>query len=101
MDEGEITITFYANDSAGNIGSDVVLDLKDLSIPQITIYTPQENEFSGVDAPEFDIFIEEFNLDSTWYTIDGGLTNVTFTGHQGTIDQKKKEKKKKRANENE
>ena len=27
------------------------------------------------------------NLVSTWYTIDGGLTNITFSGLIGLIDQ--------------
>jgi len=91
--EGGFYITFYANDSAGNIGSAWVLIVKDTSIPQITIYSPLENGFFGVNAPDFNIDIEESNLNSTWYTLDGGTTNILFTGFAGTIDQTEWEKK--------
>lgn len=91
--DGGFYITFYANDSAGNIGLRWVLIVKDTSIPQITIYTPLENEFFGVNAPDFNIYIEESNLNSTWYTIDDGITNITFSESIGTIDQTEWEKK--------
>ena len=90
--EGDLTITFYANDSAGNIGSAGILIVKDTNIPQITINTPLENEFFGVIAPDFELDIEESNLNSTWYTIDDGITNITFSGWSGTIDQTEWEK---------
>ena len=91
--EGGFYITFYANDSAGNIGSAWVLIVKDTLIPQITIIAPLENGFFGVNAPDFNIDIEESNLNSTWYTIDDGITNITFSGFIGTIDQTEWEKK--------
>jgi len=91
--DGGFYITFYANDSAGNIGSAWVLIVKDTNIPQITIYAPLENGFFGVNAPDFNIDIEESNLNSTWYTIDDGITNMTFIGFAGTIDQTEWEKK--------
>ena len=90
--ETGIYITFYANDSAGNIGSAHVLIVKDTNIPQITIITPLENEFFGVNAPDFIIDVEESNLNSTWYTIDDGITNITFSDPIGTIDQTEWEK---------
>ncbi|MFX1497214.1 MAG: SBBP repeat-containing protein [Promethearchaeota archaeon] len=87
LSDGALTLIFYANDSAGNIGSVGVLIIKDTSMPQITINAPLANEFFGSSAPNFDISIFELNLNSTWYTIDGGITNITFTGLTGTIDQ--------------
>jgi len=69
-----------------------MLVVKDTVSPQITINTPLENEFSGVLAPDFELSIEESNLNSTWYTIDDGITNITFSGSLGTIDQTEWEK---------
>ncbi|MCK5031517.1 MAG: hypothetical protein KAR64_08630, partial [Thermoplasmatales archaeon] len=38
-------------------------------------------------APNFDISIVEPNLNTTWYTLDGGTTNITSVGLTGTINQ--------------
>ena len=40
----------------------------------------------GAIAPNFDISIEELNLDKTWYSLNGG-NNITFTGLTGAINQ--------------
>ena len=37
--------------------------------------------------PTFQLLISE-QCDRTWYTIDGGKQNFTFTGLKGTINQK-------------
>jgi hypothetical protein len=44
-------------------------------------------EIFGFTAPTFDITITEDNLDSTWYSLDGGLTKIFFSGSTGIIDQ--------------
>ena len=53
----------------------------------IFINTPNPNEFFGTIAPNFTISIDKGLARTTWYTIDNGLTNVTFTGLTGTINQ--------------
>ena len=80
-----VTITFYADDIAGNVGSASVLVDKDIDDPIITINTP-ENNLETTSAPSFDLTIVETNLDSIWYTLDDGITNI-ICGTSGTIDQ--------------
>jgi len=80
-----VTITFYADDIAGNVGSASVLVDKDLDDPIITINGP-ENNLETTPAPSFDLTIVERNLDTIWYTLDEGITNITC-GTSGTIDQ--------------
>ena len=91
--DGQVIIRFYANDTIGNTGYVQIYVEKDTSSPQITINSPSDNEFFGVTAPSFDISITEPHLNSTWYTIDDGVTNITFTGLTGAINQIEWDKK--------
>ncbi|KKM79776.1 hypothetical protein LCGC14_1346540 [marine sediment metagenome] len=86
LSDGNVIITFYANDSAGNIGFAEVTIRKDVTAPIIAINNPQNSDLMGATAPNFDISIEEPNLDKTRYSLNGG-NNVTFTGLTGTINQ--------------
>jgi uncharacterized delta-60 repeat protein len=65
----------------------------DIYDPMINVSNPEQNKAFGMNAPEFDISIIEPNLDSTWYTIDNGVTNITFDGLTGTINQTEWSKK--------
>jgi len=87
LDTGPVIIEFYANDSLGLTGYAEVSINKDIDEPFITINTPNSNDFYSVISPDFDISITELNLDTIWYTIDGGITNITFYSFIGTIDQ--------------
>ncbi len=83
---GTVTISFYATNLEGYTGLSEVVVRKDIIDPIITINSPntgQELEY----PPVFDITINVPNLDSTWYTLDGGTTNVTFTGYDGIINE--------------
>jgi len=84
---GPITIRFYANDSAGNVGFEDIIVLKDTSAPIIAINIPDENEFYAGTPPNFDITIDELSLNITWYTLDNGVNNFTFIGLTGSINQ--------------
>ncbi|MFX1323653.1 MAG: hypothetical protein ACFE8N_01765, partial [Promethearchaeota archaeon] len=84
---GTVTIRFYANDTFGNSSFNEVVVLKDTQAPSITINSPTPNQLIGNSAPTFELTIVEGNLNTTWYTIDGGSTNYTFTGTSGTINQ--------------
>lgn len=55
-------------------------------------HTP--NIFYSSTAPDFDLNISELNLKTAWYTLDNGLTNISFTGLTGTIDQTEWDKKR-------
>jgi WD40 repeat protein len=87
MDESVLTIRFYAKDSLGHVGFKDIQILKDSINPLISIHFPHDNNVFGSKSPEFNISVIEENLISTWYTIDGGLTNLTFTSLTGFINQ--------------
>jgi len=85
---GSISLTFYANDTLGNLGSETVNIFKEIAAPDITIHLPLPNQVFGVAAPIYNITItSQSPLDSTWYTIGGGVTNYTFSGLIGTVNQ--------------
>ena len=84
--EGNVTLTFYASDIPGNIGTEEVMIIKDYEAPIITINSPATGEYFGSTAPSFNVRITDDYLVSMWYTIDGGLHNYTFTTNS-TINQ--------------
>ncbi|MHA2030894.1 MAG: hypothetical protein ACW99Q_16060 [Candidatus Kariarchaeaceae archaeon] len=55
--------------------------------PEIVINSPAPSNVFGSNAPSFDVSITDLNLLSTWYSIDDGITNITFTGSLGSINQ--------------
>ena len=87
VDDGFITLRFYANDTSGNIGFTDVIIRKDKIDPSITIITPKSNEIFGRITPNFSILINDTNLDKIWYTMDEGATNILITEFTGTINQ--------------
>jgi len=86
ISKGYVTLTFYAEDITGNIGTENVTIAKDFESPTININSPSSGEFFGISAPSFNVRITDDYLDSMWYTIDGGLHNYSFT-ENGTIEQ--------------
>jgi len=83
--DGPITVIFYANDSAGNIAFDQVIVNKDTAAPIINIVSPFVDQPFGIIPPSFIVEINDDILDTMWYTINGGLTNFTFTLN-GTVN---------------
>ena len=81
-----ITITFYANNTAGNIGYSEIKVFKDIIAPTLLINIPISHQIFGNQSPTFNITIIENNLNITWYSLNNGL-NYTFTGLTGTINQ--------------
>ncbi|MFX1393213.1 MAG: NosD domain-containing protein [Promethearchaeota archaeon] len=91
---GLITIRFYAEDTEGDIGHADVIVIKNVEdevvdpiTPIIIINAPTMNQEFGEYSLGFDISIEGSTIVSMWYTLDGGLTNITFTELIGIIDQ--------------
>ena len=84
---GTVNIRFYANNSWGNESSKEVMVRKDIIEPVISINSPSENEMFGKPAPKFNLTIIESNIDLMWYTLDYGVTNITYTLFNGTINQ--------------
>ncbi|MFX1501006.1 MAG: ABC transporter substrate-binding protein, partial [Promethearchaeota archaeon] len=87
LPDGPITITFYANDTLGHFNSNSVLVVKDVNYPIITIYQPTANSEFGETAPAYHISVSDPNLDTVWYTMDGGINNITITSFWGNLDQ--------------
>ncbi len=81
MDDGSITLTFYARDIPGYIGSASVSIIKDTVAPIIIINSPAEGDSFGNIAPLFNITVTEDNLDMVWYSFDGGLTTYAITNN--------------------
>ncbi|MFX1233111.1 MAG: DUF2341 domain-containing protein [Promethearchaeota archaeon] len=84
---GTIMIKFYANDTVGNLGTAEVIVYKDIFFPMIMINTPISDGVYGNTAPNYAVNISGSNLDTSWYTLDNGIVNYTFTGLTGTINQ--------------
>lgn len=87
LPNGSCIIIIYTNDTVGNIALDFIDVWIDNIKPSIIINSPGQNEVFRNVAPNFNISIIEGNLDTTWYTLDGGITNITFIGWTGTINQ--------------
>jgi parallel beta-helix repeat protein len=58
----------------------------DITIPDITIHKPINEEIYGFNPPEFNVEIKDPHLDKMWYTINNSATNIFFTLN-GTINQ--------------
>ena len=84
---GTVTIRFCSNDTAGNEGYKDITVRKNIFAPIITINSPGTNDLFGITAPNFIIYKSGSLLNSTWYTLDNGITNVTFAGLSGAINQ--------------
>lgn len=80
-----------------SLGTMYQSDIRHFSIdtipPIINITNPIPDEYFGSLAPDFQITINEVNLNTTWYTIDNGITNITFSGLTGSINQTEWNKK--------
>ena len=83
---GSITLTFYASDIIGYIGSAEVVVIKDVEAPTITINSPDAGDVFDSDAPSFDITVTDANLATVWYTLDGGIPYY-IDSFSGTINQ--------------
>jgi hypothetical protein len=66
--EGTHTVTVYANDSVGNVGSDSVVFTIDTSGPDVTIVSPEHTTAS---VP-LDYTVSS-DAEACWYTFNGGL----------------------------
>ena len=54
--------------------------------PIISIDFPLPNSIFGFEIPMYDILIDELNLDTIWYTIDGALKKYIITSLVGTLN---------------
>ena len=86
-DDGILSLKFFINDSNSREVFNDVRIVKDATDPTIIINSPTPNFFLSNSSPNYDVNFSDINLNSTWYTMDGGLTNVTLTENPGKIEQ--------------
>ena len=86
-EDGLHTIQIFGSDLAGDTTqSELRYFTVDTKFPDIQINSPGLNDIFGTVPPKFDISITEENIVTTWYTLDGGITNISFTELTGYID---------------
>ncbi|MFW9897371.1 MAG: DUF2341 domain-containing protein, partial [Candidatus Thorarchaeota archaeon] len=73
---GTVILRFYANDTLGNLNYTEITVRKDILSPTITVNSPSSYDLFGLSAPNYDLTVVDANLDSIWYSVDGG-TNST------------------------
>lgn len=96
LNDGYITINFFANDTLGNIGQKDIIVFKDTEAPNIIVLKPIENSTYGTIPPNYSVLISGYNIeygddiDSCWYYIkelketvniyiSGGIDNLNGT----------------------
>jgi hypothetical protein len=84
---GTVNLRFYANDTFGNIDFTEVEVRKDIYAPIISMKYPKSGDLFGKIAPDFDLSINEANLDALWYIINNETTLHFVNGTFGTINQ--------------
>ena len=93
-EEGLHTIQVFGNNSVGKYYKSELRNFEiDLNPPIVSINSPALNQYYGSNTPSFDLSITELNLNSIWYTLDNGITNISFTGLTGIINQAEWDKK--------
>ncbi len=72
--------------SYGGVDYDLIITKFDNVPPEINITTPYPYQLFGNDTIDFNLAIKEPNINTTWYSLNGG-PNYTFTGTSGKINQ--------------
>ncbi|MHA1112849.1 MAG: FG-GAP repeat domain-containing protein, partial [Promethearchaeota archaeon] len=83
---GTVTIDFYANDTGSNIGHAQRIIRKDIINPVISVLKPTPFQ-QFIQVPFFNLSVDQTDIDSKWYTIDGGIYNYTISEFEGFIDE--------------
>ena len=84
--DGQVKITFYANDSLGQLASKYVNIYKDTKNPSISIISPTVEQEFGSNAPAFIVEVNEANIKRLGYKIEGIEIEYNFTTNS-TINQ--------------
>ncbi len=84
---GTMVLTFWANDTNGNLGTTSVLLGKDIESPTITSTGLVDGGIFGATPPELSLVVQEGNLNDTWYSLDDGATNTSCSLVDSLADQ--------------
>ncbi|MBN1896595.1 MAG: hypothetical protein JW789_02600 [Candidatus Aenigmarchaeota archaeon] len=76
--EGIKSLTVYVNDSAGNLGFDVVYFTDDQTAPSLTIHLPQAASYPTNESLQLNYTVTDNydNTDTCWFSIDSGANNT-------------------------
>ncbi len=74
---GTVMVTFWANDSVGNVGTASVEVRKDAILPSLLISELIGGQLCNATPPSFNLTASDNSLAAAWYSLDGGLTNYT------------------------
>ena len=86
-DDGIGDTPYLVLGTAGSHDNFPLLTVGDDIAPVIIIILPLTDSIFSLVAPNYSISINELNLDTIWYTLDGGGTNYTITSLTGTFNQ--------------
>ncbi|MFX0141072.1 MAG: ABC transporter substrate-binding protein, partial [Candidatus Hodarchaeota archaeon] len=87
LSDGPVRITFYSNDTSGHIYRRYVNVIRDTLPPSVTI-EPMDTTTFGSEAPTITLNIQDAtNISESYYSLDGGVTKIPFTGNVVTINQ--------------
>ncbi|MCI0503104.1 Ig-like domain-containing protein, partial [Candidatus Micrarchaeota archaeon] len=78
LPNGGHNMTVYANDTLGNTGSATVIFTVDTSLPTVLILSPANTTYA-VATLDLDYYVLGANIDSCWYSLDGGA-NTSLPG---------------------
>ncbi|MFW9877316.1 MAG: aryl-sulfate sulfotransferase, partial [Candidatus Thorarchaeota archaeon] len=94
LEDGDYVLWVWANDTGyPMLGSDQHINIQEVQINfkvgyGLNIIKPIPNKAFSNSTFDFEIILRiEGTLNATWYTLDGGLTNYSFNGLIGTINQ--------------
>ncbi|MHA2288191.1 MAG: hypothetical protein ACXABG_05345, partial [Promethearchaeota archaeon] len=80
LGNGTVTIRFYVDDIDDIVGYSEVVVYKDILGPIITIHDPNNNQVFEDIIPSYSITVEDGNLDTVWYTLNGGSEIIVARG---------------------
>ncbi len=86
MENGTVSIIFYANDSVGNIEMLSIFVYKDIISPSIIINTPQPYDLFGTTAPNIDLDIYDPHLETVWYQLENASISTELFLWTGSIN---------------
>ncbi|MFW9879004.1 MAG: DUF2341 domain-containing protein, partial [Candidatus Thorarchaeota archaeon] len=84
---------FKYNESNPEISVEVEITIYDKP-PEIIINLPHSGEYFGTSPPYYSISVPDINFNTTWYSLNDGITNITLNNLTGTIDELEWDKKK-------
>ena len=94
LEDGDYILWVWANDTGyPMLGSDQHINIREVQISfkvgyGLNIIKPYSNQPFSSTTFDFEIILRiEGTLNKTWYTLDGGLHNYSFSGLTGTIAQ--------------